>query len=216
MFNAHEYANIFDVVVLLGDNLANLNEKDKGFAQNLLDSYHNYHRLSEKQAYWVRELANRAQGFEAKKAEDIGSLSAINALFDKASSSLKRPAIVLKDDAQTYRLSVAGERSSNPGSINVTSVGSFENRTWYGRITQDGKFVPSRRDEAPEGLVSLLRRFAAEPAEVAAQYGRETGNCCFCARELTDARSVTVGYGPVCASRWNLPWGEAANDQAAA
>lgn len=32
-----------------------------------------------------------------------------------------------------------------------------------------------------------------------------TGHCSFCQRELTDAGSLEVGYGPICADRWGLP-----------
>jgi hypothetical protein len=42
---------------------------------------------------------------------------------------------------------------------------------------------------------------------VAAEHGHKTGNCCFCSRPLNDARSTEVGYGPVCADKWELPWG---------
>lgn len=44
-------------------------------------------------------------------------------------------------------------------------------------------------------------------ADEAAAFGHATGHCVFCARELTDDRSVEVGYGPVCAGKNNLPWG---------
>jgi hypothetical protein len=45
-------------------------------------------------------------------------------------------------------------------------------------------------------------------AEQAAAFGHLTGQCVFCARELTDQRSIDVGYGPVCAGKNGLPWGE--------
>lgn len=44
-------------------------------------------------------------------------------------------------------------------------------------------------------------------AEDAARFGQVTGICVFCSRKLTDERSITVGYGPVCADREGLPWG---------
>ena len=47
-------------------------------------------------------------------------------------------------------------------------------------------------------------------AETAARIGFSTHHCMFCSRKLTDEgenRSVDVGYGPVCAKRYNLPWG---------
>jgi Family of unknown function (DUF6011) len=63
-------------------------------------------------------------------------------------------------------------------------------------------------DNAPDWVVEQLREFAKDPAEYAGAYGKKTGSCCFCSQTLTDPRSVTVGYGPVCANRWFLPWGE--------
>jgi hypothetical protein len=44
-------------------------------------------------------------------------------------------------------------------------------------------------------------------AEWASQYGHAHGHCVFCALELSDERSVSVGYGQVCASKRDLPWG---------
>ena len=195
------------VTKYLNENLSKLSQRDQDFASSLLESVARYGYPSSKQAYWLRILVERTAQ-EKKQPVEIGSLDNINMLFDKAATTLKRPSIALKDDTANYRLSVAGERSSNPGSINVTSTGSFENRTYYGRINRSGAFVPSPRVETPKGLVNLLRDFAADPAGVASIYGRETGACCFCSRELTDGRSIHVGYGPVCADRFGLPWGE--------
>lgn len=45
-------------------------------------------------------------------------------------------------------------------------------------------------------------------ARVASEYGHATGVCMFCARDLTDERSIEVGYGPVCAGHHDLPWGQ--------
>lgn len=47
-------------------------------------------------------------------------------------------------------------------------------------------------------------------ADEAAAFGHATGCCVYCARDLTDDRSVEVGYGPVCAAKHDLPWGETA------
>lgn len=45
-------------------------------------------------------------------------------------------------------------------------------------------------------------------ADDAAEFGHRTGQCVFCLRHLTDERSVSVGYGPICAGNNGLPWGE--------
>lgn len=44
-------------------------------------------------------------------------------------------------------------------------------------------------------------------AAEAAEWGHRTGACVFCARKLTDDRSLTVGYGPTCSKKAGLPWG---------
>jgi hypothetical protein len=104
-------------------------------------------------------------------------------------------------------ISQAGDRAKFPGSLNVTDGRPFGMNVWYGRIYQDGAFEPSRASS--DTVLDFLKKFAADPVETAARYGRRTGNCCFCNRPLSDERSTTVGYGPICAETWSLPWGVA-------
>lgn len=61
------------------------------------------------------------------------------------------------------------------------------------------------------GVVRSLTPAHKISAEEAARFGHLTGACVFCSRKLTDERSVSVGYGPVCAERVGLPWGEVAH-----
>lgn len=153
-------------------------------------------------AAYIRETQPRAQAVE------LGSMDGILALFDKAKSKLKNPAIVLSVGDDTIRLSIAGEKSRFPGTVNVTSEGSYEDRQWYGRVHTDGKYEPSKRTlNVPEGLTDALVAFAADPAGVAASHGIKTGYCCFCNKALKDVRSTEVGYGKTCAKNFELPWG---------
>ena len=131
-------------------------------------------------------------------------------LFDRARKHLKAPAIVIGIGGKEIRLSVAGQRARAPGSINVASNEGWDDRTWYGRILSTGEFEASPRDKTPDGLIDGLQRFAADPAGVAAEHGKLTGKCCFCNTALTDNRSTSVGYGPVCAKNYGLPWGSKA------
>lgn len=66
--------------------------------------------------------------------------------------------------------------------------------------------VPGGWDYLPHGLAG------ARPltAEEAASFGHEHDRCVFCFLPLSDDgpdRSVHVGYGPVCAKKYGLPWG---------
>jgi hypothetical protein len=100
---------------------------------------------------------------------------------------------------------VAGERSKQPGVINVTDGGPFGNNKWYGRVMPDGEWVACRNDYPELAAVALLlKRLGEDPLAVAAEFGKMSGMCAFCGKALSDDKSVAVGYGPVCAQKWNL------------
>lgn len=96
------------------------------------------------------------------------------------------------------RLSIAGPTSKAPGAINVILNGEY-----FGRILTDGATTFKLAEDA--AVLAELRRIAAEPAKAAAAYGALMGRCSFCNLTLTDAGSVAVGYGPVCAEKYGLP-----------
>lgn len=96
-------------------------------------------------------------------------------------------------------LSIAGAMSKAPGSIQVVLDG-----TWIGRVEPDGKVVGRVLASDPAVQQTLLQ-IACNPAEAAKAYGALTCRCSFCGLALTDAGSVEVGYGPVCAKKWGLP-----------
>lgn len=173
------------------------------FPTSLIEQYERRGDLSEKQWPWVEKLA--AQRAPAQLASST-AMTTIVAAFDKAQQKLKRPALLINAGGVTLRLNRAGPKSKYQGTINVTSKGSFDERTWYGRVNLDGAFQPSR--DCTDAVIDALHAFAKDPVGTARAYGRLTGHCCFCARELNDKRSTTAGYGPICADRWGLPWGE--------
>lgn len=174
--------------------------KDVGFAKSLMGA----RNPTEKQAYWIAKLFDRAVGAECqpeRKTAQVGDMTGINEMFARiGKTKLKRPAIVLHvEEMGDLRLNVAGATAQVPGSINVVDT---ESGNWYGRITKEGVYEQSHRHETPAGVVGTLKEFAAEPLEVAARHGRLTGRCCFCNKGLKDPKSTARGYGPVCAKAW--------------
>jgi len=154
----------------------------------------------------------------------VGSLDGIIALFDRAAKHLKFPAVVLDVPgfADGIRISRAGSRAKLPGTLNVVAGARDDSeygRTWYGRVTLDGQYSPSR-DSVP-AIAEALKAFAADPVQVATKFGKVkrmqiaqadgtyklVGQCCFCRKALTDERSTAVGYGKICAGHYGLPWG---------
>ncbi len=152
-----------------------------------------------------------AKAQEPKPKAVVGDLTGILALFAKAKTHLKFPAIVLSVGTEQIRINVAGPKAKVPGSLTIVTAdknGEGE-RDWLGRVNLDGTFQPSRAANALEPkLTEKLKAFSADPAKVAGEDGRLHGRCCFCRLPLSDERSTAVGYGKICADHFGgLPWG---------
>jgi len=199
--------------------LPQLSPRDQDFARNLLVASARYGSLTPKQAPWVDTLVSRARSSAVPAATvSVGDFRPVVALFELASRKLKFPKVRLLCNGLPVILSLAGTQSKAPGTINVAGEGQYPDRAWYGRVTPAGAWEPARNIEPGmlESLTGLLVAFGSDPNATAAAYGRATNSCCFCARELTDARSVAAGYGPVCAEHYGLTaqWESAARTAA--
>lgn len=131
------------------------------------------------------------------------AMQRINTLFATAREhSIQRPRIRL--NLNGVRLTLAPGR---PGS-------SFERDIWvngpqrerFGRINAQGQYLRGR--DATPAVQGVVASFGENPVAIARAHGLATGSCCFCGLTLTDARSVAVGYGPICAGHYGLPWGD--------
>lgn len=187
-------------------NLAEAIEKLKGmtgntFAQSLASSFSRFGKLSPKQEIWAMRLAT-----EQPKPVTTASIdfAAIGSMFNHAGSRLKYPKVRLSVNGQNVRLSRAGANSKNPGCLYITDGEEFGNNKYFGKIAPDGMFT-SGRDFNPD-ILNLLREFEANPLSAAASYGKLTGCCSFCGKRLTEERSTSAGYGPVCAETYGLAW----------
>jgi len=187
--------------------ISKLSVRDRDFAGDLLSNFRRWGKLSEKQLQWVDTLTQRATNPQpAPKAEVTVDVQRIQELFDRAATKLRRVRISLQDTAgNPVVFARAGKMSKYAGQIMLTDGRPFGENKFYGRIDVDGKFYPTRH--AGKDVVNLVSEFAANPEEVAGRYGRLTGGCCFCAHPLKDNRSLSVGYGPICADRFGLNWG---------
>lgn len=70
----------------------------------------------------------------------------------------------------------------------------------YGRTETTRELLPVEAE--------FLERLAKDAVGFIAACGKDMCRCCYCNQPLEDAKSKKVGYGPVCAKRWGLPWGD--------
>jgi hypothetical protein len=161
-------------------------------------------KLSPKQVAWLHLLASDEYVFGGSRPDVVPGLdlSAIVELMQHAFDAGKKfPRIVL-DGVVLKR---AGSKSKHPGSVNITT--DADGDVWVGRINLDGT-VTRGAGWNVDGVQAQLRKLAADPAKVIAQHGIATGTCCYCGLALSTAESRTAGYGPICAAKHGLPWGD--------
>jgi hypothetical protein len=207
----------------LRDLLPGLSLGDRRFAESLTDFYLKKGHLSDKQAYWVEVLLGRALGLGnpvnpatglGGSGDAVSNCAAIFNLFAVAvGNKLKHPKIKFHlPDIGDLQLARAGHKSKHPGSIHLTNGGKYYGNTWYGTVSPDGKIYwsGSATSEKRAAILAFLNALAADPAGIAGMMGHKTGSCCFCSKTLDTEESLSVGYGPVCADHYGLPWGKVA------
>lgn len=119
-------------------------------------------------------------------------------------------------DGVTFRAYVSVGRSGAAFGIDQiegSAVNGEFGYLWNGGVRWNGSYhndygVRRVRPALEAALLPYLRDLAADPVAFAAATGRAQCWCCFCSRPLTDDRSTTRGYGPVCARTYHLPWGD--------
>jgi len=160
-----------------------------------------------------QEAQEPAQTEPAQYHNAGGGFQNIRAMFDTARRERpgrSGPQMEIGNEELTIYLFTM-RRGRNAGSVGIRSTRGYSpDADFYGRIDGGGRLRASRN--MTDEIIDLLIDLNASPEVVVGAYGQRTGRCSFCARELTDARSVTVGYGPVCAGYYGLPWGGTPTD----
>lgn len=195
--------------------LPKLKANDAKFASDLIASFKKYGGLTPKQEPWIERLIVRAETPVAVAPVvapvNVGGFSGVLALFNKAKEHLKFPKITLMCEGKKITLSLNGPKSKKPGFVSLSGEGKYPHRPFYGSVSPDGAYTPFKPSTATSEflvtLTALLTEFSNNPARVAKDHGKLTGNCCFCNKVLglgEDQRSVLVGFGPVCADHYGL------------
>lgn len=203
--------NDFDLVTAMGamaiDN--KLTTKELNFLGSCQAGLTKYGSLTHGMRRWAEKIAKRKDepAPAERQAYDLPDLKGIYAIFTHALQHLKRPKITFQSDRLgAIRIAVAGKNSRYAGMLMVTDGGPFGYNKWFGHIDTEGKLIEGR-NKLDDNQLEFLRAFSRDPVRYAKEYASESGACCYCNRPLTDERSTEVGYGPVCAKNYGLPWG---------
>jgi hypothetical protein len=143
----------------------------------------------------ARAIERQAADAARERNKATVDLSKIWTMFDKATAAgLKK----LCYRAEGLALTPAGANSKNAGGIYAKRI---VDGVYVGKI-MGTQFLPVR-ECLPED-VRALTTLARDPAAAATAYGRATGTCSCCGRELTNPESIALGIGPICASKWGF------------
>lgn len=167
------------------------------FAKSLVEQYLAKGFLSEKQVSaaqrMIVKVKQQAEERQKKKITTTVDAAKIQEIFQAAEENgLKRPVF----RAGKFQISKAPATGRNPGALYVKI-----NNTYVGKV-QNGNFysAASVTDEMAEEFEEITK----DPKKAAVKYGKETGICSCCGRQLTDPKSVAQGIGPVCILKWGL------------
>lgn len=197
-----------------------ISKRDEDFVSSLLDYFSKRGFWSEKQSACVERLLERYATQAAAKAapQETVRAAALFEMFASATQTLKFPSIKYTTKMETFRLWI----STKDGSTLVIANNKHKpERRIFATVHNEpfGKQYPifwqetfQRHPQFAE-LSMLVRAFIENPVEQAKLSGIAFSHCCFCGLELTDGRSVAAGYGPICAAKWNLPWGEGEQEE---
>lgn len=170
------------------------------FAADMLQRTPTVSGLSDNQMAAVRRMMAKCAAKAEAKVERMAATSAVvvdlapvRTMFEAAvANGHKRP---------TYRaeglvINRAPDTGANPGALYVKS----EAGVYLGKV-MGTTFKPVFGAEA---TLSTLTAIAVNPLEAAVRYGRKTGKCACCGRELSNAESIRLGIGPICRDKWGL------------
>jgi hypothetical protein len=176
--------------------LQSLRSQRSSFAQDLARKFNS---LSPAQYAWAHKLAvdyNSNQPIAAGDDTSEPKFAALFAAFEAAKAK----------GAKRLTLRFAGIKvkpSRDGGALWVTSATETEEGRYGLQPKYLGKITPTAMDSRlPDDVKSVLTEAASDPLTMAIRYGKESGECSCCGRELTDPQSIERGIGPICAVKY--------------
>jgi len=168
----------------------------------------------------IVSMRKKADAFQAKREQERANDRVENAVSDqfaqlfaalnKAKGEYKSKPIFRNHG---IRVKFASESGVNAGFLDVTGDvkhddGHYGFYDYLGKISPAGEFKPDFKAKQAglitEQVMDSINALAKDPENAALTYGRETGRCCLCGRELTKHSSIGDGIGPTCKEKWGF------------
>jgi hypothetical protein len=160
-------------------------------------SLYNADKLSDKQLAWVHKLA---VDFAAQSAAvDSNEPSQFEALFNAFEAAKNKGAkrltlrfegVNVKPNRDLTALWITSQTESEEGDYGMKPK-------YLGKVTRTA--LDSRLSDT---VKEVILGAASDPLTAAIRYGKVSGSCSCCGRELTVKESIERGIGPVCATKF--------------
>lgn len=161
-----------------------------------------FNRLSDKQYAWAHKLAvdsiNREKESQPQTNNQEAQFARLFDVFKAAKSrGLKR---------LTLRLSGVNVKPNRDLTMLWVTSQTEKVEGDYGLQPKYlGKITPNSLDSRlADDVKAVLFEAANDPLTAAIRYGKETGSCSCCGRDLTNKQSIELGIGPICREKFGL------------
>jgi hypothetical protein len=153
----------------------------------------------------------RAEGIRIKNGREVDTLYVYNETIEVAGHYGMQARYEGKVGEGTFR------PTRNVGMVEYTArpskaeaeADNFTIGAWIadfieGREAGTFEVVDTGSVEVKQTPAQALTYISRDPMAAALKYGRRTGRCSCCGRELTKHSSIDAGIGPICAAKWGL------------
>lgn len=194
--------------------LPELDARSRTFGESLITQWTAKKRLSQEQQLWVDKLIDRAvdQANERVRRETAAAALPEQKLTQEVGPLFARFKRAQEQNIQAPRISTYLGDSKLVISLPKESKGIYIrlDGAYLGKIDSNGRAHPFPIDQPMrDDVIQRLSEIAENPSKAGKAHGQKHNNCMFCMRDLTTTDSVYYGYGPICAEKWGLEWGDA-------
>ena len=173
--------------------LQSLRGQRSSFAQDLARKFN---KLSPAQYAWAHKLAQDTVKVAPVKSNEPSQFEALFNAFETAKGkgakrlTLRFEGVSIKPNRDNTVLWVTSQSETEMGEYGLKPK-------YLGKVTPAG--CDSRLGD---DVKAIIMGAANDPLSAAIKYGKVSGSCSCCGRELTDPKSIEAGIGPICVTKF--------------